>query len=112
MEAHIGQPRPLQHPVNCSAFRHVDYLLSQLPTLFDRVRLCPELLSLLSGEKAPRLLVDLHHPWAGSFFAGLFFVLRRSFCVAVCALAKEKLEYSHPQSKALAVFLVIVGEIL
>ena len=58
----------------CSAFCHVDRLLSQLSTLSDICDLCPALCSNPDGEKAPRLLVDLHHPWVGSSFTGLFFV--------------------------------------
>ena len=57
-----------------SSFRHVDRLLSQLPTLPDMCYLCPAVCFESGREKLPHLLVDLHHLWAGSSFTGLFFV--------------------------------------
>lgn len=65
-----------------SSFRPVDRLLSQLPTLPDMCYLCPAVCFESDREKLPRLLVDLHHPWTGSFslafslFSGSDFALR------------------------------------
>ena len=66
-----------------SSFCHVDRLLSQLSTLSDICDLCPALYSNPDGEKAPRLLVDLHHPWVGSSFTGLFLFSGANYAVAL-----------------------------